>query len=142
MRTGASRAWKEAGKEPQLNLAFQQMLPDTGCGMKALTNQSSDNNNKTRLEVVTAAGEGWGPGCLSGELDGGWGERFVPGPQVTARETFSETRFMGIRSRRVSFLLTFSITSFDTQRFFVYLLFSFAVCAFGITAETHDQVRG
>lgn len=110
--------------------------------MKALTNQSSDNNNKTRLEVVTAAGEGWGPGCLSGELDGGWGERFVPGPQVTALETFSETRFMGIRSRRVSFLLTFSITSFDMQRFFVYLLFSFAVCAFGITAETHDQVRG
>lgn len=117
-------------------------VTDTGCGMKALTNQSSDNNNKTRLEVVTAAGEGWGPGCLSGELDGGWGERFVPGPQVTALETFSETRFMGIRSRRVSFLLTFSITSFDTQRFFVYLLFSFAVCAFGITAETHDQVRG
>lgn len=116
-------------------------VTDTGCGMKALTNQSSDNNNKTRLEVVTAAGEGWGPGCLSGELDG-VGKRFVPGPQVTARETFSETRFMGIRSRRVSFLLTFSITSFDTQRFFVYLLFSFAVCAFGITAETHDQVRG
>lgn len=109
-------------------------VTDTGCGMKALTNQSSDNNNKTRLEAVTAAGEGWGPGwCLSGRVGGG--KRFVPGPQVTALETFSETRFTGI-------LLTFSITSFDIQRFFVYLLFSFAICAFGITAETHDQVRG
>lgn len=54
-----------------------------------------------------------------------WGKRFVPGPQVTARETFSETRFMGIRSRRVSFLLTFSITSFDSKGFsFIYSFLS------------------
>lgn len=41
----------------------------------------------------------------------------MPGPQVTACETFSETRFTSILSHRVSLLCTFSITSFDTQRF-------------------------